>query len=91
MALRKSDLYFSLWASRNELRGGMDASQYKDCVLFMLLIKYISDKYGNSGDFAPPGTLIAIPCPAFKAQRSAPRESHPSHVIHLLAMGCAGT
>lgn len=48
MALKKSDLYTSLWASCDELRGGMDASQYKDYVLFMLFIKYISDKYGNS-------------------------------------------
>lgn len=53
MALKKSDLYSSLWASCDELRGGMDASQYKDYVLFMLFIKYISDKYGNSKDFAP--------------------------------------
>ena len=45
MALKKSDLYSSLWASCDELRGGMDASQYKDYVLFMLFIKYISDKY----------------------------------------------
>ena len=35
----------------------MDASQYKDYVLFMLFIKYITDKYGNSGDFAPPVTI----------------------------------
>jgi type I restriction enzyme M protein len=54
MAIKKSDLYSSLWASCDELRGGMDASQYKDYVLFMLFIKYISDKYGNSSDFAPP-------------------------------------
>ena len=57
MALKKSDLYASLWASCDELRGGMDASQYKDYVLFMLFIKYISDKYGNSTDFAPPVTI----------------------------------
>jgi type I restriction enzyme M protein len=54
MAIKKSDLYSSLWASCDELRGGMDASQYKDYVLFMLFIKYVSDKYGNSKDFAPP-------------------------------------
>ena len=54
MAIKKSDLYSSLWASCDELRGGMDASQYKDYVLFMLFIKYVSDKYGNSNDFAPP-------------------------------------
>ena len=57
MAIKKSDLYSSLWASCDELRGGMDASQYKDYVLFMLVIKYITDKYGNSSDFAPPVTI----------------------------------
>ncbi|TAK52244.1 MAG: SAM-dependent DNA methyltransferase [Gammaproteobacteria bacterium] len=57
MAIKKSDLYSSLWASCDELRGGMDASQYKDYVLFMLFIKYISDKYGNSSDFAQPVTI----------------------------------
>ena len=54
MAIKKSELYSSLWQSCDELRGGMDASQYKDYVLFMLFIKYISDKYGDSADFAPP-------------------------------------
>jgi type I restriction enzyme M protein len=58
MAIKKSDLYSSLWASCDELRGSMDASQYKDYVLFMLFIKYISDKYGDSDDFAPP---VVIP------------------------------
>ena len=57
VAIKKSDLYSSLWASCDELRGGMDASQYKDYVLFMLFIKYITDKYGNSNDFAPPVTI----------------------------------
>jgi type I restriction enzyme M protein len=59
MAIKKSDLYSSLWASCDELRGGMDASQYKDYVLFMLFIKYISDKYGDSDDFKPPVTIPA--------------------------------
>ena len=54
MALKKTDLYASIWASCDELRGGMDASQYKDYVLFMLFIKYISDKYGDTQTFAPP-------------------------------------
>jgi len=54
MALKKSDLYASILASCNELRGGMDPSQYKDYVLFMLFIKYISDRYGNKQSFAPP-------------------------------------
>ena len=45
MAIKKSELYSSLWKSCDELRGGMDASQYKDYVLVLLFIKYISDKY----------------------------------------------
>jgi type I restriction enzyme M protein len=47
MALKKSELYSSLWQSCDALRGGMDASQYKDYVLVLLFIKYISDKYGG--------------------------------------------
>ena len=45
MAIKKSELYSSLWSGCDELRGGMDASQYKDYVLMMLFIKYVSDKY----------------------------------------------
>src|SRR5690606_21935438 len=56
MAIKKSELYSSLWASCDELRGGMDASQYKDYVLVMLFIKYISDRYSGK-PFAP----ITIP------------------------------
>jgi len=59
MAIKKSELYSSLWASCDALRGGMDASQYKDYVLFMLFIKYITDKYADSDDFAPPVTIPA--------------------------------
>jgi len=59
MAIKKSELYSSLWASCDELRGGMDASQYKDYVLVMLFIKYISDKYAGM-PFAP----ITIPAGA---------------------------
>ena len=47
MAIKKSELYASLWSSCDELRGGMDASQYKDYVLVLLFIKYISDKYAG--------------------------------------------
>ncbi|QDU86783.1 Type I restriction enzyme EcoKI M protein [Pirellulimonas nuda] len=56
MALKKSELYSSLWASCDELRGGMDASQYKDYVLSLLFIKYVSDKYEGKA-YAP----ITIP------------------------------
>jgi len=47
MAIKKSELYSSLWASCDELRGGMDASQYKDYVLTLLFMKYVSDKYAG--------------------------------------------
>jgi len=56
VALKKSELYSSLWSSCDALRGGMDASQYKDYVLVLLFIKYISDKYAGQ-PFAP----ITIP------------------------------
>ena len=56
MALKKSALYSSLWQSCDALRGGMDASQYKDYVLVLLFIKYVSDKYAGQ-PFAP----ITIP------------------------------
>jgi type I restriction enzyme M protein len=44
MAIKKSQLYRSLWESCDELRGGMDASQYKDYILTLLFMKYVSDK-----------------------------------------------
>ena len=47
MPIKKSELYSSLWSSCDELRGGMDASQYKDYVLVLLFIKYVSDKYAG--------------------------------------------
>ncbi|AHX12003.1 type I restriction-modification protein subunit M [Dyella jiangningensis] len=56
MAIKKSELYSSLWASCDLLRGGMDASQYKDYVLVLLFIKYVSDKYAGQ-PYAP----ITIP------------------------------
>jgi type I restriction enzyme M protein len=56
MAIKKSELYSSLWSGCDELRGGMDASQYKDYVLVLLFVKYVSDKYSGV-PFAP----ITIP------------------------------
>lgn len=47
VAVKKSELYRSLWSSCDELRGGMDASQYKDYVLTLLFVKYVSDKYAG--------------------------------------------
>ena len=56
MAIKKSELYSSLWQSCDELRGGMDASQYKDYVLVLLFVKYVSDKYAGQR-----GALIEVP------------------------------
>ena len=56
MALKKSQIYSSLWQSCDELRGGMDASQYKDYVLTLLFMKYVSDRC--AGD---PDALIDVP------------------------------
>lgn len=50
MALKKSELYSTLWKSCDELRGGMDASQYKDYVLVLLFVKYVTDKYAGNRD-----------------------------------------
>jgi len=56
MALKKSELYSKIWKSCDELRGGMDASQYKDYVLALLFMKYVTDKYHGK-----PNALIDIP------------------------------
>lgn len=56
MPIKKSELYSSLWKGCDELRGGMDASQYKDYVLVLLFVKYVSDKYS-----ADPEALIEVP------------------------------
>jgi type I restriction enzyme M protein len=48
MAIKKSELYSSLWKSCDELRGGMDASQYKDYVLVLLFVEYV--KYAGQKD-----------------------------------------
>ncbi len=55
MAIKKSDLYSSLWQSCDELRGGMDASQYKDYILTLLFVKYVTDKATD------PHSLIDVP------------------------------
>jgi type I restriction-modification system DNA methylase subunit len=59
MAIKKSELYSSLWSSCDELRGGMDASQYKDYVLALLFIKYVSDRFAGR-----PFAQITVPAGA---------------------------
>lgn len=55
MAIKKTELYSSLWASADELRGGMDASEYKNYVLTLLFMKYVTDKKND------PNSLIEVP------------------------------
>ena len=55
MAIKKSDIYRSLWESCDQLRGGMDASLYKDYILTLLFVKYVSDRAGQ------PDALIEVP------------------------------
>ena len=75
MALRKSELYSSLWASCDELRGGMDASQYKDYVLVLLFIKYVSDKY--AGQPYAPITIPTVVLPSLPGLGPAPATPPP--------------
>jgi type I restriction-modification system DNA methylase subunit len=56
MAIKKSELYTSIWTACDELRGRMDASQYKDYVLVLLFVKYVSDKYADQKN-----ALIDVP------------------------------
>jgi type I restriction enzyme M protein len=56
MPIKKSEVYSSLWKSCDELRGGMDASQYKDYILVLLFVKYVSDRYAGKTN-----ALIEVP------------------------------
>jgi len=56
MAIKKSELHSSIWKSCDALRGGMDASHYKDNVLVLLFMKYVTDRYDGKED-----PLIEIP------------------------------
>lgn len=51
MAVKKTQIYASLWASCDKLRGGMDSSEYKDYILTLLFMKYVTDKYKNKGAY----------------------------------------
>lgn len=45
MAIKKSEIYMSLDASCDKLRGGMDPSQYKNYILALLFMKYVTAKF----------------------------------------------
>lgn len=56
MPIKRTALYSTLWESADQLRGGMDASQYKDYVLVLLFMKYVSDKYSGN-----PNAVLQVP------------------------------
>ena len=53
MVQKKSERYSSLWKSCDELRAGMDASQYKNYVRVLLFVKYV---YGIPAPTTHPAT-----------------------------------
>ncbi|MTB51858.1 class I SAM-dependent DNA methyltransferase [Lewinella sp. W8] len=71
MALKKSDLYSSIWSAADVLRGGMDASQYKDYVLTLLFMKYVTDRAGR------PDSLIELP----PQQPPEPKKDEDGNII----------
>ena len=80
MAIKKSELYSSLWASCDELRGGMDPSQYKDYILVLLFVKYVSDKYAND-----PDAIIEIPeGGSFKAMQALKGNKDIGNQINII-------
>lgn len=74
MAVKKTQLYASLWASCNKLRGGMDSSEYKDYILTLLFMKYVTDKFKNKEPMKTLRSLIRhmIKIPIRRNGRAAP-------------------
>lgn len=83
MAVKKSELYSSLWASCDELRGGMDASQYKDYVLVMLFVKYVSDKF--AGQILPP--IEVPPGASFRDMVALKGDPHIGDKLNKFVLG----
>ncbi len=48
MAVRKSEIYSQIWAACDKLRGGVEPARYKDYILTLLFIKYVSDRFKSS-------------------------------------------
>ena len=45
MATTRKDIEAALWRGANTFRGAIDAANYKDYILPMLFVKYLSDTY----------------------------------------------
>ena len=84
MALKKSQLYPSLWQSCDELRGGMDASQYKDYVLTPLLRAHLRlIRHLKADGWRLELVYLALPSVEMAEFRVAERVRHGGHDIPL--------
>ena len=48
MAIKKSEIYSQIWAACDKLRGGVEPARYKDYILTLLFVKYVSDRFNNN-------------------------------------------
>lgn len=48
MAIKKSEIYSQIWAACDKLRGGVEPARYKDYILTLLFVKYVSDRYKSN-------------------------------------------
>ena len=71
MAIKKSDMDSSLYQLCDKLRGGMDPSQYKDYVLTLVFVKYVTDKF-KGARYAPIVVPDGCSFEDFKALRNTP-------------------
>lgn len=71
MAIKKSDMDSSLYQLCDKLRGGMDPSQYKDYVLTLVFVKYVTDKF-KGVKYAPIVLPEGSSFEDFKALRNRP-------------------
>lgn len=51
MAIKKSEIYSQIWAACDKLRGGVEPARYKDYILTLLFVKYVSDRYKSSDNW----------------------------------------
>jgi type I restriction enzyme M protein len=50
MAIKKNEIYGQIWSACDKLRGGVEPARYKDYILTLLFVKYVSDRFKkNSG------------------------------------------
>lgn len=45
MAVKKSAIYSGIWEACDKLRGGVEPARYKDYILTLLFVKYVTDRF----------------------------------------------